>query len=87
MKNRTHVDKLPTVLERDTAQSRVKCIDASNVPSDTQSTERICSIRGGEFYSKPSMPDCPYALESTRNLEKTLQSTVFPPGLEEHCAR
>ena len=40
-------------------------------------------VRGGEVLSKPGMPDNIYVLEPTRNIDKTWQSTVFPPGHKE----
>ena len=51
--------------------------------SNTPSTDRSGSVRGGDFSSKLSMPENIYAFEPTHTTDKTLQSTVFPPGQEE----
>ena len=76
LKNRTRVDTMPTIFERETA-SPVESVDVSNTTSTAQSKDRSSHVKQGEFASKPGMPDIIHALEPTNNQRNNMPSMVL----------
>ena len=73
VKERTDVDIMPTICERD------NCVDVSNMTSNALSLDSSSRVQSGDLSNTPGMPDSIHALEISHDQRNNEHPAAFPP--------